>query len=76
MNVTGERILVGRGLQSGQTTMPIRETLTAKPVTLAEVLSNGKRYIVPPFQRDYAWDTSEWTDLWSDILAVHAARGP
>jgi len=53
--------------------MPIRETLTAKPVTLAEVLSNGKRYIVPPFQRDYAWDTDEWTELWADILEVHAA---
>jgi hypothetical protein len=53
--------------------MPIRETLTAKPVTLAEVLSNGKRYIVPPFQRDYAWELDEWTELWADILEVHRA---
>jgi hypothetical protein len=53
--------------------MPIRETLTAKPVTLAEVLSNGKRYIVPPFQRDYAWDSDEWAELWADILEVHRA---
>lgn len=53
--------------------MAIRETLTAKPVTLAEVLSNGKRYIVPPFQRDYAWDTDEWSELWADILEVHHA---
>jgi Protein of unknown function DUF262/Protein of unknown function (DUF1524) len=51
--------------------MPIRETLTAKPVALAEVLSNGKRYIVPPFQRDYAWDSDEWAELWADILEVH-----
>jgi Protein of unknown function DUF262/Protein of unknown function (DUF1524) len=53
--------------------MPIRETLTAKPVTLAEVLSNGKRYIVPPFQRDYAWDKDEWSELWADLLEVHRA---
>jgi hypothetical protein len=53
--------------------MPIRGTLAAKPVTLAEVLSNGKRYIVPPFQRDYAWDTDEWSELWADILEVHKA---
>lgn len=53
--------------------MPIRETLTAKPVTLAEVLSNGKRYIVPSFQRDYAWEKDEWSELWADILAVHRA---
>lgn len=50
--------------------MPIRETLTAKPVTLAEVLSNGKRYLVPPFQRDYAWDQTEWAELWADLLEV------
>lgn len=54
-------------------TMPIRETLTAKPVTLAEVLSNGKRYIVPEFQRDYAWEASEWSELWADIVEVHRA---
>lgn len=53
--------------------MPIRETLTAKPVTLAEVLSNGKRYIVPAFQRDYAWDSDEWSELWADILEVYRA---
>jgi uncharacterized protein with ParB-like and HNH nuclease domain len=35
--------------------MPIRETLTARPVTLGDVLGNGKRYSVPSFQRDYAW---------------------
>lgn len=53
--------------------MPIRETLTAKPVTLAEVLSNGKRYLVPPSQRDYAWDKDEWSELWADLLEVHRA---
>jgi hypothetical protein len=53
--------------------MPIRETLTAKPVSLAEVLSNGKRYSVPRFQRDYAWAESEWAELWADICDVHRA---
>lgn len=51
--------------------MAIRETLNAKPVTLAEVLSNGKRYIVPPFQRDYAWDQTEWAELWADLSELH-----
>lgn len=53
--------------------MRIRETLTAKPVTLAEALSNGKRYFVPPFQRDYAWEKDEWAELWADLLQVHRA---
>lgn len=47
--------------------MPIRGGLNAGPATLANVLSNGKRYLVPPFQRDYAWDETEWSELWADI---------
>lgn len=47
--------------------MAIRETLNAKPVTLADVLSEGKRYTVPPFQRDYAWEETEWSELWADL---------
>lgn len=47
--------------------MPIREALNASPATLADVLGNGKRYLVPPFQRDYAWDETEWSELWTDI---------
>ena len=47
--------------------MPIREELSASPATLADVLSNGKRYAVPRFQRDYAWDESEWSELWADL---------
>ncbi len=50
--------------------MPIRETLTAKPVTLGELLSNGRRYVVPPFQRNYAWDEAQWQELWDDIVLL------
>ncbi len=53
--------------------MPINETLSAKPVSLSDVLSNGKRYLVPPFQRDYAWDESEWAELWADLVALRGA---
>lgn len=55
--------------------MPIRETLNASPAALAELLSNGKRYVIPSFQRDYAWEETEWSELWSDILALHASEG-
>ncbi len=50
--------------------MAMRESLTASSTTLGDVLSNGKRYAVPMFQRDYAWDETEWADLWGDILAI------
>lgn len=53
--------------------MPIREELSATPATLADVLSNGKRYAVPMFQRDYAWDETEWSELWADIKDLGSA---
>jgi Protein of unknown function DUF262/Protein of unknown function (DUF1524) len=55
--------------------MPIREELTASPATLADILSNGKRYAVPTFQRDYAWDETEWSELWADIRELGTSTG-
>jgi hypothetical protein len=39
-------------------------------VPLRELFGNGRVYRVPPFQRDYAWGSEEWGDLWDDILAL------
>lgn len=33
-------------------------------------IGNGKKYIVPKFQRDYSWDTQQWDDLWQDIAQM------
>jgi uncharacterized protein with ParB-like and HNH nuclease domain len=41
---------------------------------LKELLSNGKTYSVPPYQRDYSWKQEHWEDLWEDLLAVHGTR--
>lgn len=54
--------------------MPINETLRASPAALADVLANGKRYVVPHFQRDYAWSDSEWSELWADIVELSTAQ--
>ena len=35
--------------------------------TFSELLSNGIKYTVPRFQRDYSWDQEQWEDLWADI---------
>ncbi|PCJ17357.1 MAG: RloF protein [Candidatus Cloacimonadota bacterium] len=35
--------------------------------TFQELLSNGVKYKVPKFQRDYSWDIEQWEDLWNDI---------
>jgi len=38
--------------------------------TFQELISNGIKYQVPRFQRDYAWDSEQWEDLWSDIQTI------
>lgn len=35
--------------------------------SLAELLGNGVKYVVPRFQRDYSWEQEQWEDLWTDI---------
>jgi hypothetical protein len=35
-----------------------------------ELIGNGTSYIVPRFQRDYAWGQQQWEDLWSDIESL------
>jgi uncharacterized protein with ParB-like and HNH nuclease domain len=50
--------------------MPHYNLLDTDTVTLNDIFSNGKRYQVPEFQRDYSWQEEQWDDLWSDILAI------
>jgi Protein of unknown function DUF262/Protein of unknown function (DUF1524) len=35
--------------------------------TLLELIGNGRRYVVPPYQRDYSWTEEQWEDLWTDL---------
>ena len=39
---------------------------------LKELLSNGKSYSVPPYQRDYSWKEEPWEDLWEDLTMIEA----
>ncbi|QDS87599.1 hypothetical protein EC9_17780 [Rosistilla ulvae] len=41
---------------------------------LKELLSNGKSYKVPPYQRDYSWKQEHWEDLWEDLMSIEASR--
>jgi uncharacterized protein with ParB-like and HNH nuclease domain len=38
--------------------------------TYRQLMSNGLRYEVPKFQRDYSWEAEQWDDLWQDIKAL------
>lgn len=44
--------------------------------SFADLLGNGRAYAVPRFQRDYAWDTDEWKDLWEDLIANLDGKHP
>ena len=44
--------------------------LNTSTSTFMELLGNGRRFKVPPFQRDYSWSEEQWEDLWNDILAL------
>lgn len=48
--------------------------LNTGTATLGELIGNDKTYMVPPYQRDYAWDEEEWDDLWQDILGLEEER--
>lgn len=41
---------------------------------LKELLSNGKSYEVPPYQRDYSWKQEHWEDLWEDLLSIENTK--
>ncbi len=48
-------------------TMMLMETANQ---TFQELVSNGIKYQVPRFQRDYAWEPEQWEDLWADIATI------
>ncbi|HEX8198315.1 MAG TPA: DUF262 domain-containing HNH endonuclease family protein [Pyrinomonadaceae bacterium] len=54
--------------------MPQYNLLDTDTVTLNDIFSNGKRYQVPEFQRDYSWEEEQWDDLWTDILSVRGKK--
>ena len=43
--------------------------------TFRQLMGNGMRYRVPPFQRDYSWTEDEWDDLWQDSTALFEEDG-
>lgn len=45
--------------------------LNATTTTYLDLIGNGKRYRVPPYQRDYSWTEEEWEDFWNDVVDLH-----
>jgi hypothetical protein len=54
--------------------MPRSTLLNTDTEDLKELLSNGKSYSVPPYQRDYSWKDEHWEDLWEDLMTIEVNR--
>lgn len=39
-----------------------------------EIMGNGKSYAIPPFQRDYSWESDHLEELWDDIEQMRTTR--
>ncbi len=50
--------------------MPRNILLETRTADFLELIGNGKRYRVPPYQRDYSWKEEQWEDLWNDIIEM------
>ena len=47
--------------------MPRHNLLDTRTVNYLELIGNGRRHRVPPYQRNYSWTEEQWEDLWNDI---------
>lgn len=47
-----------------------KENFDAHIKTFKDVIDNSKKYLIPPYQRDYSWGEENWTQLWDDILSA------
>lgn len=52
----------------------MKQNLDTKTVSFAELIGNGKTFIVPRFQRDYSWEQDNWEDLWNDICELETEK--
>jgi uncharacterized protein DUF262/uncharacterized protein DUF1524 len=49
--------------------------MKAGELTLQGTLTAQQQYMIPIFQRYYAWDTREWEELWGDIRELREKPG-
>ena len=47
--------------------------LNTNTINYLDLIGNGKRYRVPPYQRDYSWSEEQWEDLWNDLMDLRSA---
>jgi hypothetical protein len=48
-------------------------SISSQVISLGSLLGNGDIYVVPPYQRNYAWEEDQYSAFWSDISKTFAA---
>ena len=51
-------------------------SISSQVTSLGSMLRGGDTYIVPPYQRNYAWDESQYGVFWSDISKTFNGATP
>lgn len=50
--------------------------MKAEEVTAEKLFDGGQQLLIPLWQRRYSWTTSDWEDLWRDLIRVHRGEAP
>jgi hypothetical protein len=51
-------------------------SISSQVISLGSMLRGGDTYIVPPYQRNYAWDEAQFGVFWSDISKTFTGATP
>ncbi len=51
-------------------------SISSQVISLGSILRLGDTYVVPPYQRNYAWDESQFGAFWSDIAKTFMGATP
>lgn len=49
----------------------MKNIFDTKTTGFQELIGNGKKYIIPEFQRDFSWKEEHWEDLWQDLVDIY-----
>src|SRR4030042_636764 len=51
-------------------------SISSQVISLGSLLRVGDSYVVPPYQRNYAWDESQFGVFWSDVSKTFSGAVP
>lgn len=53
----------------------MQQSITCEVVTLGQLIRRAEKFIIPPFQRNYAWSERQYGAFWNDLAQTFTERG-